>query len=122
MAIIKPECHLSGEKFSPSQLLLEIPNLIIRLADEPDDYNGFCCIETPKIIQNHLRIEWMLDYILEHKKKFINAGATEIIFWLYWHGLQGNMEFKPIEIKKLALLEITFCIDYIQQEYDEWED
>ena len=128
MAIIKPKCSLWGKKFSPKKLLV-IPNIIIKHSNEPEDYNsknsattynyGACYIETPREIKNHLRIEWMLDYILEHREKFEKSGATDIVFEVDWYGLQGNMEFNVIEIKKLALLEIPFSLDYIQQESDD---
>ena len=81
MAIIKPKCSLWGKKFSPKKLLV-IPNIIIKHSNEPEDYNsknsattynyGACYIETPREIKNHLRIEWMLDYILEHREKILN--------------------------------------------------
>jgi len=127
MAIIRPECHLWGEKFSPSKLLEINPKLIMRLSNEPGEMgntgkfknlpqpHGACLIITPNEIENSKRIIWMADLIFQNKKLFIDAGATEIIYWIYWHGLQGNMEFSPEQIKKIGNLDIHLCIDYIQE-------
>lgn len=124
---INPECHLWGECFYPSRLILEN----IRSASDPGDIGGIgkykglpkpygtCCITTPEEIAQPDRILWMADFIYKKRKAFIDAGATEIVFWIYWEGIQGNMEFTPNQLKKLAKLEIPLCIDYIQVEGDE---
>ena len=58
----------------------------------------------------------MADFIKTNKRQFTDAGATDITFWIYWYGVQGNMEFTPTELVKIAELNITLCIDYIQQD------
>ena len=125
--MIKPECHLWGEKFSPS-VLKEIENIQLMRVNEPCEIGstgrykgvplpyGACTICTPKTIPIPDRISWMADFIREHKSKFIEAGARDITFWICWYGIQGNMEFSPSELNKIAKLNIHLCINYIQED------
>ncbi|MGE0273923.1 MAG: hypothetical protein AB7R40_00680 [Nitrospiraceae bacterium] len=131
MAIIEPECHLWGDTFSPSHLRQLVPAIQMRLLTEPGEIQakgkyrgqpapyGACCVTTPEEIEVRHRIEWMADYIAANLPFFKAAGATDIIYWLYWTGLQGNMEFKPSEIRKIANLDIPLCINYIQEAEDQ---
>ena len=112
-------------------MLSSLENINLRLVDEPGENKkagkykdkplpyGACCVCTPDDIPNPRRIEWMADYINTNKKSFIEAGATDIIFWIYWYGIQGNMEFTPTELAKIADLNIPLCVDYIFQDEDD---
>ena len=124
--MIEPECHLWGNDFHPSDLNT-IDNIQLRVVNEPGGIGtigkykdkplpyGACSVCTPDIISIPDRITWMADFIRINKKRFIDAGATDITFWIYWYGVQGNMEFTPEELCKLSELNIKLCIDYIQQ-------
>ena len=121
--MIKPECHLWGENLSP-KLLNQIADIEMRLVNEPGEKGetgrykgqkypyGSCNIITPEKIVNN-RIEWMAKFIYKHKDEFKKAGATDITFWIYWYGLQGNMEFTIEEINEISNTKIPLCIDYI---------
>ncbi len=127
MATIDPECFLWGEAFSPTKLQELIPSVPMRLVTELGEIqergryqgkpvpHGACHISTPEVIEMSQRIEWMADFIAEYFDVFKAAGASDVVYQLYWTGLQGNMEFTPRELKKIASLEIPFCIDYIQE-------
>jgi len=126
---VNPECHLFGENFFPSRLGLQN----MRQANDPGDLGqigkykglprpyGSCCITTPEEIALTNRVEWLADFTDKNKHAFIDAGATEIVFWIYWEGIQGNMELTPKELKKLAKLEIPLAMHYLQIEGDECE-
>ncbi len=127
MAIIEPECHISGKSFSPMKLKRVIEDVDFRSTIEPGQIQakgkwkgkaspyGSCVIRTPTAIENHLRIVWMADFIFAYKDAFYEAGASEVVYWLYWTGLQGNIELTAAELTKLSALELPLCIDYIQQ-------
>jgi len=107
-----------------------IPNAQMRLVTEPGEIqehgrfqgqpapHGACCISTPEEVEESQRIEWMADFIARYSDVFRAAGASDIVYWLYWTGLQGNMKFHPRELKKIADLAIPLCIDYIQESQD----
>ena len=128
--MIEPQCHLWGNEFHPSALN-KIDNIQLRLVCEPGELGtignykgkpsayGACSICTPNSISNPDRITWMADFIKTNKRQFTDAGATDITFWIYWYGVRGNMEFTPTELGKIAELNITLCIDYIQQDEEE---
>lgn len=125
--MIEPECHLWGNEFHPSALN-KIDDIQLRLVSEPGELGtiskykgkplpyGACCICTPNSISIPDRITWMADFIKTNKRQLTDAGATDITFWIYWYGVQGNMEFTPTELGKIAELNITLCIDYIQHD------
>ena len=120
---IDPECYLYGDLFFPSKLRERIPNVEMRGIIEPGEIRavgkyqgkpapyGACYIVTPENIGED-RIEWMADFIAQHMESFKAAGADDIVYWLYWTGLQGNMELRPVELRKLADLGIPLAIDY----------
>lgn len=125
--MIKPECLLGGSNFQPSKLD-KINNIELRVIGEPEEFKKnkdklipyeACYVCTPDSIPNHKRITWMAEFIKENKNKFINAGATDITFWIYWYGVQGNMEFTSHELSKISELNIPLCIDYIFQDKEE---
>ncbi|MCG8685232.1 MAG: hypothetical protein MI892_10175 [Desulfobacterales bacterium] len=124
--MVEPECHLWGEDFQPADLAA-IENIQLHRVNEPGKIGtigkykgvplpyGSCRVCTPEYIPVFDRISWMADFIKINKRTFAKVGATEIIFWIYWHGVQGNMEFTPVELEKIAKLKIALCIDYIQK-------
>lgn len=129
--IIEPECHLWGEEFSP-KLLHSIENIQFRGENElgeimtrgkykgqPIPY-GSCQLVVPNYVDIKDSIFWMSEFIFLHKPKFEEAGATDIVFWLYWRGMQGNMSFTPKELRMIAKTNVPFCVDYIfEKNYDD---
>ncbi len=124
--MIKPECLLYGENFSPKKLL-NIKNIyfktknevgdiapIGRYKDKPLPY-GSCTLMVPKHIDIKNRIEWMADFIYENIDSFKESGATDITFSICWSGLQGNMELSVEELQKIAKLQIPLSMDYIYE-------
>lgn len=123
--MINPECHLYGEKFSP-KLLKEIPNIKFGYIIECNDIGergrfkntkipyGACSIKTPDNIELN-RIEWMAEFVVKNKPEFKKAGATDITLWIYWEGIQGNMEFTVNELNKISETGVPLCIDYIKK-------
>ena len=45
----------------------------------------------------------------DNKAAFVEARATDIIFWVYWEGIQGNMEFTPNGLKIIVNLEYNWA-------------
>jgi hypothetical protein len=119
-----------GDRFRPSGLK-SIEGIQLRLINEPGEIGktgkyknrplpyGSCCVCTPEAIPMPHKIEWMADFIKANKKSFSLAGATDIEFWIYWYGVQGSMEFTPVELGKIAELNIKLCINYIYKNEDE---
>ncbi|HFA49153.1 MAG TPA: hypothetical protein ENJ95_09060 [Bacteroidetes bacterium] len=126
--MIKTEYHLWGKFFSPN-LLKNISGIKMRLCNEPGDiaktgrYKGVprpygaCYICTPDAVKKD-KIEWMAEFIFKYKNEFEKAGATEISFWIYYYGKQGNMEFTVVELNKISATQIPLCIDYIYEDKD----
>ncbi len=124
--MIEPECHLWGENFSP-KLLNHIADIEMKNFNEPGDIGrrgkykgkktpyGSCSIITPKMFVND-RIGWMAKYINNHKEEFKKAGATEIILWIFWYGVQGNMDFTIEQINEISKAKVPLFIDYIFEE------
>src|SRR5258708_879161 len=110
---IEPEAHLWGEFFSPKQLH-SIENVEFRGENELGEIMtrgrykgrtspyGSCELIVPGYVELRDRIMWMAEFIFMHKPKFEEAGATDIMFWIYWSGIQGNMAFTSREIKMIA--------------------
>lgn len=121
--MVKPECHLWGKNFSPN-LLRSISGIVIKNSNEPNEIGskgkfknieipyGSCALAIPDFVKSN-RITWMAEFIAKHKSEFLKAGATEITYWIFWHGNQGNMEFTNQELKKITQTGVPLCIDYI---------
>jgi hypothetical protein len=69
---------------------------------------GACYISTPEVIEVSQRIEWMADFIAEHFDTFKAAGASDVVYKLYWTGLQGNRELTPRELRKAPVWRFHF--------------
>lgn len=131
--MIETECHLWGKDFDPS-CIQNVAGAVVRDCDTPGEIGitgrykgkpvpyGACILATPEHIRVPDRILWMADFIHKHIQTFREAGATDIIYWIYWTGTQGNMEFSVEELKKIAALSIPLAIDciHVQEEDDTW--
>lgn len=130
--MIEPECHLWGEHFDPS-CVQSLADVILRDCDTPEATGtigrykgkpkpyGACILATPEHILVPDKIVWMADFIKKHIESFREAGATDIVYWIYCTGIQGNIEFSVEELKQIAVLNIPLAIDYIHitEEEDE---
>ena len=123
--MIKPICNLYGKQFSPKRMMAEFAfDVIIDQITEPGQIGNFgrykgvktpygaCAINTPDYISNSERIEWMTNFLSRQIDNFRKYGATDIVFHIEWRGLQGNMEFTPLELNNLAALKIPLTITY----------
>ncbi len=123
--MIETMCYLYGEQFSPKKMIEEsIFAINIDEVIEPGQIGtygrykgiqspfGACTIKIPDGVSNSQRIEWMTELISRQIGNFRRHGATDIVFHIEWRGLQGNMEFTPLELKKLAALQIPLSITY----------
>lgn len=131
--IIEPELHLWGEFFSP-KLLQTIERIELGSKNELGEIMsrgryknrqapyGSCQLLVPSYVDLNDRIIWMAEFIFMNKSKFEEAGATDIVFWIYWSGVQGNMSFTPRELKMIAKTNIPLCIDYITLDPNKLEE
>lgn len=122
--MIEPECRLWGQSFSP-KLIKDIPEIKFITENEPGDIGvsgryknlpipyGACYLSTPFEISQDNKINWMAQFIESHIFTFRKAGATEITFWINWHGVQGNMELSVNQLTKIASLNIPLGMNYI---------
>ena len=129
--MIETECHIWGEDFNPS-CVHGLAGVIVRNLNTRGETattgphkskpisDGACILAAPPHIPVSDRIGWMADFIGKHIESFRKAGATDIVYWIYWKGIQGNMEFTVAELKKISALGIPLCIDYIQMAEEEY--
>ena len=119
----KAECQLWGESFSPN-LLRTISNISLsnaiergesgrlgRYKNKPTPY-GTCHLCVPDGVAAD-PIEWLADFVIEHKGEFERVGATNIVFWIVWFGNQGNMELSVSQLSKLSAMQIPVSMDYV---------
>ena len=59
------------------------------------------------------KFDWLLDFILENSAKVRELGVEDEIIWIYWYGIQGNMEIDKNLIKKLASTGLNMAMNYI---------
>jgi hypothetical protein len=123
--MIRAECNLRGERFSPLRLKEHIPSDIpIDSIGEPGQsgiggrFNGVpipfgaCRISAPDYVVVSDRIEWMTEFVSRYINLFRANGVTDIVMNLDWTGVQGNMEFTPAQLKSLADLQIPLTVTY----------
>jgi len=118
-----PEWHLSGTNFSPKKLQKLFPNLILSNSNENTDIAkkgrfkereygyGSTQILVDETITN--KFDWLLNFIIDNSKEIRNLGVEDEIIWIYWFGVQGNMEMNKEIIKKLALTNLDMAMNYI---------
>lgn len=123
--LIEPEIHLQGDMMSP-RLLHSIENIEFRAQTELGEIMtrgrykgrsspyGACQLLTPSYIETPDRIMWMAEFLFMHKQKFVDAGADDIMLWIYWSGMQGGMSFTSKELKMISKSNVPLCIDYIK--------
>ncbi len=130
MAIIEVRIDLFGENFSPLKIS-SIDGIVLQSSKEPCHIGRFgkyrgkptpygsCSVCPPENISQPESILWLARFAKPHLPIFSEAGATDIVFWILWSGIQGNMEFTPFQMQAIAELGVPFCIDYIHLDEDE---
>lgn len=118
-----PEWHLSGTNFSPKKLLKLFPKLILSNSHEKTDiakrgrfkgseygYGSTLIVVDESITY---KFDWLLDFIIDNSNEIRSLGVEDEIIWIYWYGIQGNMEMDKKIIKKLASTNLDMAMNYI---------
>ena len=117
-----PEWHISGEDFSPKELLHHFPFLILVRTHEKTDI----CKKGPRkgqewgygstiiVVEDNImyKLDWLLDFILENGQKIRDLGVNDEIIWLVWWGIQGNMELDKRILEKIASTKLDMAMNY----------
>lgn len=118
-----PEWQLRGTNFSPKKLKIHFPKLILSNYNEKTEIAtrgrfkgkeygyGSANIVVANDVLN--KFDWLLDFILENSAKVRELGVEDEIIWIYWYGIQGNMEIDKNLIKKLASTGLNMAMNYI---------
>lgn len=125
---ISVECQLFGENFRTDQL--DIPNLditigLLRTPDPvglknyqgafPAKFYGHCTFSPPADVQGN-KLEWLLNFILEHKSKFAQLGYTYGHIHVWWYGVQGGMAFSAQEIGLIHQTGLDLWMTYVYED------
>jgi len=118
-----PEWHLDGTNFSPKKLQSLFPELILRNSKEKTDiatrgrFKGSECGygSTQIVVDDSItdKFDWLLNFIIENSNRIRNLGVEDEIIWIYWYGIQGNMEMDKEIIKKLSETNLDMAMNYI---------
>lgn len=118
-----PEWHLSGTNFSPKKLKTLFPELILRNSNERTDivkrgrFTGskYGYGSTQIMVDDSItyKLDWLLNFIIDNSKRIRCLGVEYEIIWIYWYGIQGNMEMNKETIQKLALTNLDMAMNYI---------
>jgi hypothetical protein len=118
-------CALWGNRFIPSQLRvsgqIEIADAndpgdigtLGRYRGEPTPY-GSCNVRCT--IRGRKKIGYLATHLRRNLARYRRHGATSIVYWILWRGIQGNMELTVQELRKLADMKVAVAMDYIQME------
>lgn len=107
-----PEWHIGGEKFSPKELKSEYPDILLRAEKEKTDIGkrgrykdreygyGSCVLVVKEEVT--YKLDWLLNFILNNQKQIRELGVDDESIWIFWWGIQGNMELSPAELNKIC--------------------
>lgn len=117
-----PEWHISGDNFSPKELLDQFPFLILGSTHEKSDIGKIGRFKgkehgygsTVIVVEDNIiyKLDWLLDFILENGQKIRNLGVKEELLWLVWWGIQGNMELDKSLLEKIAKTGLNMNMNY----------
>ena len=117
-----PEWHISGEDFSPKELLYYFPNLLLGRTHEKTDIakigprkgNEYGFGSTVIVVEDNIiyKLDWLLDFILENGQNIRKLGVNDEILWLIWWGIQGNMELDEKLLSKIAKTGLHMNMNY----------
>ena len=118
-----PEWHLSGTNFSPKKLQKLFSQLILSNSNEKTDFANrgrfiggeYGYGSTQIVVDDGIiyKFDWLLNFIIENSNSIRNLGVEDEIIWIYWYGIQGNMEMDKNIIKKLAMTDLDMAMNYI---------
>lgn len=118
-------CSLLGEHFFPSRLKVFGKVELINAKDPGDigqtgKYRGkpipYGTCEVKCTLVGRTQIVYLATHLKRYLPQYKKNRATNIVFWILWRGLQGNMEFTVQELRKLADMKIPVAMDYIHME------
>jgi hypothetical protein len=117
--------YVYGEGFKPEDIKLGYKPLELKIYNstgeiaktgrykgQPCPY-GHCVFTVPKSTPHEEKIN--LAVTLVHRLKQEDLPIEDIHVHLFFHGIQGNMELSTEELKDLAGLKTTVCMNYIQE-------
>jgi hypothetical protein len=119
---VYPEWHISGEEFSPKELLHHFPFLILGRTHEKTDIGKLGPLKgkeygygrTVIVVDDSIifKLDWLLDFILENGQKIRELGVKDEILWIIWWGMQGNMELDKSLLSKIAKTGLNMNMNY----------
>ncbi|MEM9526553.1 MAG: hypothetical protein AAGA31_08090 [Bacteroidota bacterium] len=127
--LIVAYCVVRGDDFHPSRLL-NLPDIHFNGRHDPGELRtkgprkgqpfsrGNCYLEPPPDFTGD-KISWVADFIARNKAMLRKAGGTQILMWIDWYGIQGNMEYTVEQLQKLAAMGVPLAVDYIYQKPDQ---
>jgi|ERR1051325_3311361 hypothetical protein len=113
---------LWGEKFFPSRLRIGGKMRIVR-ANDPGDIGtrgryrgkptpyGSCNVECT--IKGRRKIAYLARHLAKHRTRYRAQHVSDMVFWILWRGVQGNMELSASEVARLAETKAPVAMDYI---------
>jgi hypothetical protein len=116
---------LWGKRFIPSRLRLAGRVQIVDINDpgdigktgryrgKPTPYGACqvrCTIKGPK------QIAYLARHLTKHRTHLRAQHVSDIVYWILWRGVQGNMELSVGELARLAETKVPVAMDYIYME------
>lgn len=123
-----PEWHISGENFSPKELLNHFPFLILSSTHEKTDIWKIGRIKgqeygygsTVIVVDDNIKhkLDWLLDFIIANDQKVRDLGGNDQKLWLIWWGIQGNMELDRNLLTKISQTGLNMNYYYINRKWE----
>jgi len=116
---------LWGKKFIPSRLKVSGKVRIVR-ANDPGDIGttgryrgkptpyGSCDLECT--IRGRGKIAYLAGHLAKNRIRYKALRVSDIVYWILWRGVQGNMELSVNEVAKLARTGVPVAMDYMFME------
>lgn len=126
--MIDISCVILGKEFSPKKLKKQNLGIELTNENEPGDIGkigryknspipyGACTLRPICNDDECSVIEWMADFIHHNMSLLLELDVEDFSLSILWTGIQGNMEFSPIELEKLARLKLSLSITYSFEE------
>lgn len=86
---------------------------IAKLQGKPTSY-GACEIRCT--VMGQKKIAYLARHLTKHLSYYRAQHATDIVYWILWRGIQGNMELTVNELARLAEMKVPVAMDYIHME------
>ena len=62
-------------------------------------------------------IAYLARHLSKNLAKYKAGHATDVVYWIHWHGVQGNMELTANELGRLVEIKVPVAMDYIQTKH-----